>query len=109
MNDCLLVLTNLPDNAAAQRLARRIIESRAAACVNQLPPCVSTYRWHERIETVSEVPLMIKTTDSAYPRLEALIRAEHPYELPEIIAVPLSAGLPEYLGWVSQETQLCKE
>ena len=109
MNDCLLVLTNLPDSAAAQRLAQHIIESRAAACVSQLSPCISTYRWQDKIETVSEVPLLIKTSSIAYPRLEALIRATHPYELPEIIAVPLSAGLPDYLDWVSQETYLCKE
>lgn len=109
MTDCLLVMTNLPDAAAAQLLAQQIIESRAAACVNQLSPCTSIYRWQDKIETVSEVPLLIKTSVSAYPILEALIRAAHPYELPEIIAVPLSAGLPEYLDWVNRETQPCKE
>lgn len=106
MSDCLLVLTSLPDVATAQRLAQQIIESHTAACVNQLPPCTSTYRWQDKIETASEVPLLIKTSAIAYPRLEALIRSAHPYELPEIIAVPLSAGLPEYLDWVSQETQI---
>ena len=106
MSDCLLVLTSLPDVAAAQRLARQIVESHAAACVNQLPPCTSTYRWQGKIETASEVPLLIKTSAIAYPRLQALIRSAHPYELPEIIAVPLSAGLPEYLDWVSQETKI---
>lgn len=109
MTDCLLVMTHLPDAAAAQLLAQRIIESRAAACVNQLSPCTSIYRWQDKIETVSEVPLLIKTSVSAYHILEALIRAAHPYELPEIIAVPLSAGLPEYLEWVNRETQPCKE
>ncbi len=108
-NDTLLVLTNLPDAAAAQKLAQRIIESRCAACVNQLAPCTSTYRWHDKIETASEVPLLIKTTQSAYPRLEAVIRAAHPYELPEIIAVTISAGLPAYLDWVSQETRTDEE
>ena len=109
MSDILLVITNLPDSPSAQKLARHIIESRAAACVNQLAPCISTYRWQEKIETASEVPLLIKTTQAAYPRLEALITAFHPYELPEIIAVPVSAGLPAYLAWVSQETNSCKE
>ena len=104
MSDILLVITNLPDASSAQRLARQIIESSAAACVNQLAPCSSTYRWQGKIETASEVPLLIKTTREAYPRLEALIRAAHPYELPEIIAVPVSTGLPAYLDWVSQET-----
>ena len=104
MTDYLLVMTNLPDAAAAQLLAEQIIESRAAACVNQLSPCTSTYRWQGKIETASEVPLLIKTSTDVYPRLEALIRAAHPYERPEIIAVPLTAGLPDYLDWVNRET-----
>ncbi len=106
MSDILLVMTNLPDALSAARLTRQIIESNAAACVNQLAPCISTYRWQDQVETASEVPLLIKTTVTAYPSLETLIRAVHPYELPEIIAIPVSAGLPAYLEWVNQETQL---
>lgn len=104
MSDTLLVITNLPNADTANKLAREIIESRAAACVNQLAPCTSTYRWQDEVESTSEVPLLIKTTSAAYPRLEALIRAAHPYELPEIIAVTITAGLPSYLDWVSQES-----
>ncbi len=106
MSDILLVITNLPDAEAAGQLARRLIEERLAACVNQFAPCASTYRWQDRVETETEVPLLIKTTKAAYPRLEQLIRAAHPYELPEIIAVPVTAGLPDYLDWVSRETAL---
>ena len=62
MNDILLVITNLPDAASAEKLARSIIEERAAACVNQLAPCTSTYRWKNNIETATEVPVLIKTT-----------------------------------------------
>ena len=109
MNNVLLVLTNLPDAQAAAQLAQRLIEERAAACVNQLAPCTSTYRWQGKIETATEVPLLIKTTRTAYPRLEQLIRTVHPYELPEIIAVPVIAGLPAYLGWVGQETDTFKD
>jgi periplasmic divalent cation tolerance protein len=109
MNDILLVITNLPDAASAEKLARRLIEERAAACVNQLAPCTSTYRWKANIETASEVPLLIKTTQAAYPRLEKLIREAHPYELPEIIAVLVTAGLPSYLDWVNDETTTLKE
>lgn len=109
MSDILLVITNLPDAQAAAKLAQQLIEARVAACVNQLAPCVSTYRWQGNIETATEVPLLIKTTQAAYPRLEQLIRAAHPYELPEIIAVPVTAGLPAYMDWVSQETSLLKE
>lgn len=106
MNEILLVITNLPDEQAAAKLAQRLIEERAAACVNQLAPCTSTYRWQGNIETAAEVPLLIKTTRAAYPRLEQLIRAAHPYELPEIIAVPVMTGLPAYLDWVGRETAL---
>ncbi|MDO8464784.1 MAG: divalent-cation tolerance protein CutA [Gallionella sp.] len=109
MNDILLVITNLPDAQAAGQLAQRLIEERVAACVNQLAPCTSTYRWQGSIETAAEVPLLIKTTRTAYPRLEQLIRDVHPYELPEIIAVPVTAGLPAYLDWVTQETSALKE
>lgn len=109
MNDILLVITTLPDSDSATRLAQQLVQAQAAACVNQLAPCVSTYGWQGVIETANEVPLLIKTTRAAYPRLEQLIRAAHPYELPEIIAVPVSAGLPAYLEWVSRETRLSKE
>lgn len=109
MSDVLLVLTNLPDAETAGQLVQRLIEERVAACVNQLAPCTSTYRWQGKIETATEVPLLIKTTRTAYPRLEQLIRTVHPYELPEIIAVPLTAGFPAYLDWVSQEIDMLKD
>ena len=109
MNDILIVITYLPDAQAAGQLARRLIEERVAACVNQLAPCTSTYRWQGGIETAVEVPLLIKTTRAAYPRLEALIREHHPYELPEIVAVPVAVGLPAYLEWVNRETNTLKE
>lgn len=109
MSDILLVITNLPDAQSAAKLARQLIESRAAACVNQLAPCISTYRWHDNIEIANEVPLLIKTTQAAYSRLETIIRELHPYELPEIIAVSVTAGLPAYLGWVSHEIDSLKD
>jgi len=104
MEEVLVVLTNLPDRASAQRLAHSLVENHAAACVNILSECSSVYRWQGKVESASEVPLLIKTTRSAYPRVEELIRAQHPYELPEIIAVSVAAGLPAYLQWVVQET-----
>ncbi len=100
----LLVFTNLPDADSARRLADALVESRAAACVNILAPCSSIYRWQGKVETAQEVPLLIKTTRSAYARLEAAICAQHPYELPEIVAVSVDAGLPSYLQWVTEET-----
>ncbi len=100
----LLILTNLPDEASAQTLASHLVEARLAACVNVLAPCRSVYRWQGALEDAREVPLLIKTTAARYAALEAAIRASHPYELPEIIAVPVARGLPEYLSWVAAET-----
>jgi periplasmic divalent cation tolerance protein len=100
----LLVLTNLPDRAAAENLADALIAGRTAACVNILSPCRSVYRWKGAVQHDEEHPLLIKTTAERYPALEAAIRAGHPYELPEIIAVPIERGLPGYLGWVADET-----
>ena len=109
MNKILLVITNLPDAASAEKLSRQLINERAAACVNRLAPCTSTYRWKNNIETATEVPLLIKTTQAAYPRLEKLVREAHPYEVPEIIAVLVTAGLPPYLDWIDGETNTIKE
>ena len=101
----LLILTNLPDQASAQALATTLVSARLAACVNMLGPCRSVYRWQGAIESAQEVPLLIKTTAARYADLEAAIRAAHPYELPEIIAVPIAHGLPDYLDWVVTETR----
>jgi len=100
----LLVLTNLPDRAAAERLADALIEKRLAACVNILAPCRSVYRWKDAVQRDDEHPMLIKTTSGNYAALEAAVRAVHPYELPEIIAVPIERGLPAYLDWVTAET-----
>jgi periplasmic divalent cation tolerance protein len=100
----LLVLTNCPDLQVAGRLRRHLVESRLAACVNQLAPVASTYRWKGAVEDAVEIPLLIKTTRAAYPALEAALRQLHPYEVPEIIAIAVDRGLPEYLNWASIET-----
>lgn len=99
----LLVITSLPDEASAQALAATLVTERLAACVNVLTPCRSVYRWQGKIESATEVPLLIKTTAAGYAALEKAIRARHPYELPEIIAVPIAHGLPEYLAWLTGE------
>jgi periplasmic divalent cation tolerance protein len=100
----LLVLTNLPDRASAERLAAALIDKRVASCVNILAPCRSVYRWKEAVQQDEEHPMLIKTTAERYGALEQEIRAGHPYELPEIIAVPIERGLPAYLDWVAAET-----
>lgn len=100
----LLILTSLPDAASAEKLARALIESRAAACVNVLAACRSIYRWRGTVETADEVPLLIKTSAANYPRVEEIVRAQHPYDVPELIAAPITHGLPAYLDWLATET-----
>jgi len=100
----LLVITNLPDRAAAEKLADALIRQRVAACVNILAPCRSVYRWKAEVQHDEEHPVLIKTTLDRYAALEAAIRAMHPYELPEIVAVPIERGLPAYLDWLATET-----
>lgn len=97
----LLVLTTLPDADQADQMAARLVGEGLAACVNRLAPCRSHYQWQGRLECAEEVPLLIKTTAERYPALEQALRAAHPYELPEIIAVPVERGLPDYLAWVA--------
>jgi periplasmic divalent cation tolerance protein len=104
-DNVLLVLTNMPDREAALKLARALIEAKAAACVNILGACTSVYRWQGKLENAEEIPLLIKTTGVCYAAVEAIIRRLHPYELPEIIAVPVAHGLPAYLQWVASEVR----
>lgn len=104
-SEAILVITNLPDPQSAALLAEKLVARQLAACVNVLAPCTSVYRWQGKIEHATETPLLIKTLRSHYGKLEQLIRAEHPYELPEIIAVTIESGLPAYLAWVAAETQ----
>jgi periplasmic divalent cation tolerance protein len=104
MEPVVLVLPNLPDRDAALRLARALIDEGLAACVNVLAECTSVYRWRGTVETAAEVPVLIKTRRSLYPRVEQTIANLHPYELPEVIAVSVSEGLPAYLDWVCNET-----
>jgi periplasmic divalent cation tolerance protein len=102
--DTLLVISNLPDRASADKLARVLVDERLAACVNVLSPCRSVYRWKDKVEDAEEFPVLIKTTRDRYSELESAIRKNHPYELPEIIALHLAGGLPAYLDWVASET-----
>jgi len=97
-----LVITTLDDPERAQTLARAAIEQRLAACVHLLPAGQSVYRWEGRIESASETTLLLKTTADRYPDLEAWLTASHPYQTPEILALPIAAGLSSYLDWMHQ-------
>ncbi len=100
----IIVLTTLPNGEIAATIARALVEKRLAACVNILAPCHSVYRWHGQIETQSEVPLLIKTEDGRFAALEAELRRLHPYELPEIVSLPIVKGSAAYLTWIAGET-----
>jgi len=78
---------------------------RLAACVNILPAMQSIYRWQGAVEEVSEVAVVIKTTEDLYPQLEEALAKLHPYDIPEILALPIVAGLPAYLDWIESETK----
>ena len=110
MNDSLadaaiVVLTNLPDRESAGRLARALVEGRLAACVNIGATVESIYHWQGQIETAAEIPVAVKTRSLLYSEVEAAIRRFHPYELPEIVAVPITHGSPAYLAWIAAETR----
>jgi periplasmic divalent cation tolerance protein len=100
----ILVLTAMPDHDAAQGLARMLVAGRLAACVNVGAPVESMYHWRGQIETAREVPVVIKTRAMLYSQVEAAIVKAHPYELPEVVAVPLTHGLVPYLAWIAAET-----
>jgi len=101
----IVVLTNLPDRESAQALARTLVEGRLAACVNIGAAVESIYHWRGEIEMGIEIPVAIKTRQVLYSNVEAAIRQIHPYELPEIVAVPITDGCAAYLDWIRAETQ----
>lgn len=100
----LLILCTCPDEATAQIIADQLVDQQLAACVNILPGLTSVYQWQGKRETAQEHLLLIKTTNEAYQTLEQTITELHPYELPEVIAVPISQGLGGYLQWIEQQT-----
>lgn len=101
----LIVLCTVPDRNTAEEIAHILIADNLAACVNIVPGVTSVYRWENRIEQAGELILVIKTGSIAYPALQEKIADLHPYELPEIIAVPIQDGLPAYLNWLTQSLE----
>lgn len=95
-----IILCTCPDKHSAEKIAHLLIADNLAACVNIVPGITSIYKWKGQIESAQEHLLLIKSNVSNYPLLETAIKAHHPYELPEIIAIPIVNGLPEYLNWI---------
>ncbi len=100
MSDTLVCYCTCPDAAVAQRLADGLVTAELAACVNIVPGITSVYRWQGKVETDAEVLLVIKTDVAHFPALDEWLRSEHPYELPELIAVPVATGSRPYLEWL---------
>lgn len=101
----LLVLNTCPDRDCAQRIAERLVRDRLAACVTILPQVHSIYEWQGEVQQESECQLIIKTRRARFAQLCQALRAQHPYELPEIIALPIVDGLPAYLDWIAKQTE----
>lgn len=101
----LLIYSTCPDRQSAEQIADHLVELQLAACVSILPGVTSIYRWEGKRETSEEHLLLIKSTTAGYQRLEQAIQKLHPYELPEIIAVPVERGLTGYIDWINQCTK----
>ncbi len=99
-----VVLTTCPDLETAESIAKLLVIERSAACVNIVEKIHSTYRWEDGIESAQETLLIIKTTKQRYGEVETTIQREHPYEVPEIIAIDIKQGAPSYLDWINHST-----
>ena len=106
MSEALVVITTVEKEEDGKRLAGRILEQELGACVQILPAMTSLYRWQGSIEQASESLILIKTTRAAYPGLEAMIKQDHPYQTPEIIAIPIVMGSRDYLTWLYDSVRL---
>jgi len=104
MPEMIMVVSNVPNMEVAQAIAHDLVEKQHAACVNILPGVHSVYRWQDAVEEASELTLLIKTQRSCYAALESALLALHPYDVPEIILLPITGGLPGYLGWIAEST-----
>ena len=105
MRAAIVVLCTCPDAVAAERIASALVSERLAACVNRIASVTSTYRWQGEVQHDSEQLLIVKTTHERFDALRARIVALHPYELPEVIALDVAAGLDRYLAWIESETR----
>jgi periplasmic divalent cation tolerance protein len=105
VSEVLTVLCTCPDTDTAKSLAAGLVEQGLAACVNVLPEIRSIYRWRDEIHDEGEVLLLAKTSRQAYASLESWLLEHHPYEVPEVLALPVQAGAADYLDWVLSEIE----
>ena len=97
----LLALSTFPDAETARRISNQLVTEKFAACANILPAIESIYRWKEKIESGNETLVFFKLSEDGRSAFQDKLRALHPYEVPEIIFVPITSGLPEYLRWIA--------
>ena len=95
----------MPDRESGERIGHALVEERLAACVNLVPDLTSIYRWQDAVQQDSECLLIIKTTSARFTTLAERLKTLHPYDVPEIIALPITQGLPAYLNWITENTQ----
>lgn len=101
----IVVLTTCPSQEVASQLSRALVTEQLAACVNAIPGISSTYIWKGKVQTDGEVLLMIKTTEARFEAVKTRVAALHPYELPELMAIPVCAGAENYLAWVRENVK----
>ena len=104
--ETLLVCSTFPETETARRIARQLVTENFAACANIIPAVESIYRWQDKIEDAHETFVLFKTSAARYPALQEKLRSLHPYEVPEIICLPITGGLPEYLQWVVENSTI---
>jgi periplasmic divalent cation tolerance protein len=103
-SDAIAILCTAPDAASAERIAAALVEERLAACVNLAPGLTSYFRWEGKVQREAEVLLVIKTRRARFDAVAARVRSLHPYTVPELIALPIEAGTPDYLAWLAEST-----
>jgi periplasmic divalent cation tolerance protein len=101
----LSVFCTFPDQESARRVIDRLVDDRLIACGNIFPGIESIYRWKGKIERSSEVMAILKTTRDRFSLLQSVFKELHPYEVPELIATPISNGLPAYLAWITENVK----
>jgi len=104
MTDAMLVLTTLPNADAAAEMAKRVVDERLAACANLFPAVRSIYKWQAKVEDQNEVLILFKTRQQHFERLKSRILELHPYEVPEVLAIPVEQAYQPYLEWLARET-----
>ena len=104
MSDAIVVLCTCPDNTSAHELAQTLLSEKLAACVNLIPQVTSLYYWQGQLEESQEVQLIIKTRRTLFGVLQERLLALHPYDVPEVLALPILSGNPAYLQWLQEQT-----